>query len=345
MAKNKKVKLAINGFGRIGRVAVRAWWESYRDSIEIVAVNTSGSMNTIGWTHLLKYDSVYGRILTKVEAVDPKKGKEIGRIVINGMEIPVLAERDPVKIPWKNYDVDVVLECTGVFKDKSAEAHLRSGARKVVLSAPARDELIPTFIFGVNEERYKGERLISNGSCTTNCVAPIVKLIDEEFGFEECVMTTIHAYTASQQIVDGSGGNLREARAAGVNIIPTETGAAKAVEACYPEAKGRFSASAIRVPVVCGSFADFVFKLKKKVTVEKVNFVFEEIAAGKLAGIIKVSYEPLVSSDIIGNSASAIVDLPMTEVVSNDMIKVSAWYDNEYGYSCRLLEMAELVGK
>jgi len=341
----RKVRIAINGFGRIGRVAARSWWENYRDQIDLVAINTSGSMPPEGWAHLLKYDSVYGRFPTKIETIDPQRGKEIGRVIIGNIEVPILAERDPRKIPWKNYQVDIVLECTGVFCDRSAEGHFKGGARKVIISAPPKDETIPVFIIGVNDHRYKEENLISNGSCTTNCVAPIVKLIDQQLGFEECVMTTIHAYTSSQNIVDGSHKDWRRARAAAVNVVPTGTGAAKAVEAAYPEVRGRFAASAIRVPVICGSYAEFVFKLKKKTTIDQVNSIFEEAAAKELVGILKVAYEPLVSSDIIGNSASAIVDLAMTEVLSEDMLKVAAWYDNEYGYSCRLLELAILIDK
>jgi len=339
----RKPRIAINGFGRIGRTAARVWWQRGREKVDLVAVNTSGSMDIFGWTHLLKYDSVYGRLPVKVSATDPKKAKEIGRIILAEKEIPVLAERDPRKIPWKDYKVDLVLECTGVFTDRSAEGHFRSGVKKVIISAPPKGESIPVFLLGVNEERYKGESLISNGSCTTNCVAPIVKLIDETLGFEECVMTTIHAYTASQNIVDGSHKDLRRGRAAGINIIPTGTGAAKAVVAAYPEVKGRFAASAIRVPVVSGSYSEFVFKIKKRTTVDRVNQIIEEAAAGRLAEIVKISYEPLVSSDIIGNSASAIVDSLMTEVLSEDMVKIGAWYDNEYGYCCRLLELAHFV--
>jgi len=342
---SRKIKIGINGFGRIGRVSLRAFWERHRDDFEIAAINTSGSIDALGWAHLTKYDSVYGRFPAKVEAIEAKKGKEIGRLKIGNSEIPLTAEREPTKIPWKTYGVDLVLECTGAFCDKKAEDHFQAGAKKVIISAPAKDSSIPTFIFGVNEKAYKGENLISNGSCTTNCVAPIIKLIDEAFGFDECVMTTIHAYTASQQLVDGSAKDLREARSAGINIIPTETGAAQAVEACYPQVKGRFCASAVRVPVACGSYAEFVFKLRKKTTIDEINQIFIAAAAGNLTEIIKVSYDPIVSSDIIGNSASAIVDLPLTEVISDDMTKISAWYDNEYGYSCRLLEMAKLIGK
>jgi len=345
MSSRKKLKVAINGFGRIGRVAFRAWWERYQDRIDLAAVNTSGSMKVEGWTHLLKYDSVYGRFPGRIEVIEPKLGEEIGRLVVDGREIPVLAQRDPRKIKWKNYQVEVVLECTGVFRDKKAEGHFKGGAKKVILSSPPKDESIPIFLTGVNEKKYKGESIVSNGSCTTNCVAPLVKLLDQEVGFEECVMITIHGYTAGQNLVDGSHQDLRRARAAAQNIVPTGTGAARAVVAAYPEVAGRFAASAVRVPVVCGSYSELVFKLKKKTTINGVNQLMIEAAAGKLAGIVKVSYEPLVSSDILGNSASAIVDLPLTQLVSDDMLHLGAWYDNEYGYSCRLLELAAHIGK
>ena len=340
-----KLKVAINGFGRIGRTVFRAWWGNYRDKLEIVAINTSGSMDVEGWTHMLKYDSVYGRFPGRIEASDPKLGEEIGRIVASEKEISVLAQRDPSKIRWRDYDVDIVLECTGAFTDKSAEGHFKGGAGKVIISAPPKDESIPVFILGVNDKRYKGQNLISNGSCTTNCVAPIVKIIDEGLGFEECIMTTVHAYTSTQTLVDDSGKDLRRARAGAINIIPTGTGAAKAVIAAYPEVQGRFAASAIRVPVACGSYADFVFKTNKKTTINEVNSLLEDASSSQMVGIVRVSYEPLVSSDIIANPASAIVDLPITQVLSDDMIHIAAWYDNEYGYSCRLLELAKMVSK
>ena len=340
-----KPKVAINGFGRIGRVVMRVWWERYRDEVDLVAVNTSGSMDTASWAHLLKYDSVYGRFPAKVDVSDPKKGEEIGRIKVGSFSIPVLAQKDPRKIRWHDYQVDTVLECTGVFLDRSAEGHFKGGAKKVIISAPRKDETIPTYIAGVNLSSYKGESLVSNGSCTTNCMAPIVKLIDQKLGFEECVATTIHAYTSTQNIVDNSHKDLRRARAAGMNIVPTGTGAAKAVAAAYPEAQGRFAASAIRVPVACGSYSEFVFRLKKGTTVDEINSIIIEAATEKdLIGIIKPSYEPLVSSDIIGNSGSAIVDLPLTQVVSDEMVHIGAWYDNEYGYGCRLVEMAAKIG-
>lgn len=337
--------MAINGFGRIGRVAFRAWWERYSEEIDLVAINTSGSMGVEGWAHLLKYDTVYGRFSEKIEIVEPKGGEEIGRIKVKDREFPILAQRNPQKIRWKNYKTDIVLECTGAFEDKKAAGHFKGGAKKVIISSPPKDPQIPVYLLGVNDQEYKGENLISNGSCTTNCVAPLVKLIDQKLGFEECVMITIHGYTSTQNLVDGSHSDLRRARAAAQNIVPTGTGAAKAVVAAYPQAQGRFAASAVRVPVACGSYSEFVFKLKKKVTVDQVNQLMIEAAGNQLAGIVKVSFEPLVSSDILGNSASAIVDLPLTQVVSEDMLHLGAWYDNEYGYCCRLLELASRINQ
>lgn len=314
--------------------------------VEVAAINTTGAFGIDDIAFQFKYDSVYGRIPYKVEGKDPEKGAEIGRLTVGSNEIPVLGEMNPVKIPWKRYGVDVVLECTGVFTDKKAEAHLKAGAKKVVISAPPKDTSIPIFILGVNEKEYKGEKLVSNGSCTTNCVAGIVKLIDEKIGFQEGVLTTIHAYTSNQNIVDGISKDPRRARAAAINIVPTSTGAADSVVAAYPEAKGRFSGTAIRVPVVCGSYSDLTFKLVRRVSVEEINTIFEEASVStEMVGKMKVSYEPLVSSDIIGNNASCIIDTRMTKVVSDDMVSIGAWYDNEYGYSCRLVEMACHISK
>ncbi len=340
-----KLKVAINGFGRIGRITFRSWWEHYRNKIDIVAINTSGSMPTEGWAHLLRHDSNYGHFPAIIKAIAPREGDEIGRLLIGGEEFPILAQRDPSKIRWRRYQVEIVLESTGVFLDQSARAHFKGGAQKVILSAPPKDIKIPVYILGVNTDRYHGEALLSNGSCTTNAVAPVIKLIDQKFGFQEAMMTTIHAYTSNQRLVDDSHTDWRRARAAAINIVPTGTGAAQAVVAAYPEAKGRFAASAIRVPVSGGSYADFVFKLNKKTTVDAVNQALIEAASGSLVGILKVTYEPLVSHDILGNSASGIVDLPMTQMVSDDMLHLAVWYDNEYGYSSRLLEMASLVGQ
>lgn len=342
---NKKIRIGINGFGRIGSVVLRAiLLEKY--DVEVGAINTKGDLPSEAYAMQFKYDSVYGRAPMKVGWSEPQKGGEIGRLEVGETTIPLLGEMDPTKISWSNYGVDVVLECTGAFTDMKAAGHLKGGAKKVVISAPAKDPKIPVFILGVNEDRYNGEDIVSNGSCTTNCVAPIVKLIDEKIGFQEGVLTTIHAYTTNQNIVDGPGKDARRARAAAVNIVPTSTGAAEAVIACYPEAKGRFAGTAVRVPVICGSYSDLTFKMVRKTNVEEINSIFEEASVSpELVGKLKVSYEPLVSSDIIGNNASCVIDTRMTKVISDDMISIAAWYDNEYGYSCRLIEMAIHVCK
>jgi len=343
--KNKRIKVGINGFGRIGTVVLRAiLLEKY--NVDVVAINTKGDLDAEAIAMQFKYDSVYGRMGTRVEAAEPQKGGEIGRLNVGELSIPLLGELDPTKIGWAKYGVEVVLECTGAFTDNKALGHLKGGAKKVVISAPAKDPKIPVFIMGVNEDRYKGEKLISNGSCTTNCVAPIVKLIDEKIGFQEGSLTTIHAYTTNQNIVDGAGKDPRRARAAAINIVPTATGAAEAVIAAYPDAKGRFIGTAIRVPVVCGSYSDLTFKMVRKTDIAEINAIFEEASVNpRLVGKVKVSYEPLVSSDIIGNNGSCIIDTRMTNVVSDDMISIGAWYDNEYGYSCRLIEMAMYICK
>ena len=343
--REKKLKIGINGFGRIGTVVLRAILSEKYD-IEVVAINTRGDMGIETYANQFKFDSVYGRLPMKVGHSDPQKGGEIGRLEVGENSIPLLGEADPTKIQWKNYGAEVILECTGAFTDMKASGHLKSGAKKVVISAPAKDPNIPVYILGVNEDRYKGETVISNGSCTTNCVAPIVKLIDEKIGFQEGVLTTVHAYTTNQNIVDGGGKDPRRARAAAINIVPTTTGAAEAVIAAYPEAKGRFAGTAIRVPVVCGSYSDLTFKMVRKTNIDEVNTIFEDASVSpELVGKMKVSYEPLVSSDIIGNNASCVIDTMMTKVVSDDMISIGAWYDNEYGYSCRLVEMAMYIAK
>ena len=343
--KDKKIRVAINGFGRIGSVVLRAILAERYD-VEVAAINTDGRFEVETFALQFKYDSVYGRAPWKVEFIGPKKAMEIGRLVVADKEIPVFGQMDPAKIPWKNYDVDVVLECTGAFTDSKALAHIKAGAKKVVISAPAKDPKIPVYILGVNDDKYKGEKLISNGSCTTNCVAPIVKLIDEKIGFQEGTLTTIHAYTTNQNIVDGNCKDPRRGRAAAINIVPTTTGAAEAVIAAYPEAKGRFAGTAIRVPVVCGSYSDLTFKLVRKTTVEEINSLFEEASLeANLVGKLKVSYEPLVSCDIIGNNGSCIIDARMTKGISDDMISIGAWYDNEYGYSCRLIENAIAISE
>ena len=334
------LKIAINGFGRIGRAVFRTIQENYQDQVEVVAINTSGSMTVEGWAHFLKYDTVYGRFSKNVETLPPVKSAEIGRIKIGDKVWPILAEREPVKIPWSEYGVTTVLECAGVFCDHRANDHCRGSVKKVILSAPPKKDDIPVYLMGVNAVDYQGEKLISNGSCTTNCVAPIVKVMDEEFGFEESMMITVHAYTASQRVVDGSHKDWRRGRAAAQNLVPTGTGAARSVIAAYPAVKGRFAASAIRAPIICGSYATFIFKLNQTVTVDAVNQVFENRARGDMKNIIEISYEPLVSTDIIGNPSSAVLDSIFTKVIDEDLVYLSAWYDNEWAYACRLVELA-----
>ncbi|MFZ2025491.1 MAG: glyceraldehyde 3-phosphate dehydrogenase NAD-binding domain-containing protein [Microgenomates group bacterium] len=332
--------IGINGFGRIGTVVLRALIKEKYDA-EVVAINTRGKSTAESIALQFKYDSVYGRMPVHIGFAEPEKAAEIGKLEIGTSSIPLLGIDDPTKIPWGEYGVDIVLECTGKFTDSKASGHTQGGAKKVIISAPAKDTHIPTYILGVNEEAYHGETLVSNGSCTTNCVAPIVKLIDEKIGFQEGVLTTIHAYTTNQNMVDGTGKDPRRARAGAVNIVPTATGAAEAVIAAYPPAKGRFAGSAIRVPVICGSYSDLTFKMKRNTTIDEVNSIIEDACVSKaLVGKMKISYDPLVSSDIIGDNASCIIDSRMTKVISDDMISIGAWYDNEYGYSCRLIELA-----
>jgi len=335
------IKLGINGFGRIGRLVFRLAVTEFAESVDVVAVNTSGSMEPGGWQTLLQYDSVYRKFSKEVKVAEPQGSREIGAFLIEGKLYPLLAEREPSKIPWFAYQPEVVIESTGVFrKAEGADGHLRAGAKKVIISAPPKGEGVPIFLMGVNEKKYKGENIISNGSCTTNCVAPIVKLVEESFGIEQAALTTIHAYTADQELIDGSHHDLRRARAAAVNIIPTETGAAESVIAVFPSLKGKFAGTAIRVPVICGSYSDLTFKIKKNVTIDEVNSLFQKAAEGKMKGIVQAIVDPLVSGDIIGNPASAVVDLSMTTVVADDLIQVGVWYDNEFAYAKRLLEEA-----
>lgn len=338
------VKVAINGFGRIGRVAFRAAQERYADEVEIVAINTSDSMDIEGWVHLLKHDSIYGKFQGEIGLLRGSQ-TELGILKINSKKYPLLAYKEPAKIPWNKYGVEVVLEATGVFrKSKDCEGHLSSGAKKVIISAPPKDET-PTYLVGVNADQYQGESIVSNASCTTNCIAPITRIVRENFRVVKGMMTTVHAYTADQQLVDGSHRDLRRARAGALNIIPTSTGAAKSLGCVIPEMKNSFDGLAIRVPVACGSLADFTFLLDQNVRGERMNRILEQAAAGAYRGIVEVSSEPLVSSDIIGSSASAIVDLCLTQVVGGNMVKIIAWYDNEYGYACRLIELASIIGK
>ena len=339
------IRVAINGFGRIGRVALRVALTKYLDKVKMVVINTSGSMDIEGWAYLLEYDSVYGKFKGKVEiekslsASRWSEGGEIGVLIVNHQRIPVLAQREPKKIPWKKYQVDVVIESTGVFRDRqSASAHLEGGAKKVIISAPA--EKVKTFVMGVNEDSYQDSLIVDNASCTTNCVAPVTKVMMENFGVQKASLSTIHAYTADQSLVDSSHRDLRRARAAAVNIVLTSTGADEATIEVIPTLKGLFDGLAYRVPVVCGSVVDLAFVTAKRTTVEEVNKVFKKAAQGKHRGIIEASNKPLVSSDVIGNSASAVVDLGLTQVIDGDLVRIVAWYDNEWAYCCRLMELA-----
>lgn len=340
---NKKLRIGINGFGRIGSVVLRTILKEKYD-VEVAAINTRGNLDAEAIAMQFKYDSVYGRMPMHIGYNEPQTASEIGILEVGSTLIPLLGQEDPTKIPWGEYETDIVLECTGKFIDGKAMGHTNGGAKKIIISSPAKDPKIPLYILGVNEDDYHGETLISNGSCTTNCVAPIVKLMDEKIGFQEGVLTTIHAYTTNQNIVDGTGKDPRRARAAAINIVPTSTGAADSVVAAYPKVKGRFSGSAIRVPVVCGSYSDLTFKMVRNTTVDEINAIFEEACMSpKLVGKMKISYDALVSSDIIGDNASCVIDSRMTKVISDDMISIGAWYDNEYGYSCRLVELAIFI--
>ena len=329
----KRIKIGINGLGRIGTVVLRAALQE-KYPVDIIAINTKGNYDAETIAMRLKYDSVYGHFPEPITHTPEQ-------LTYGSQTIALLTGDDPSTIPWGTHGVDVVLECTGKCTDGKAQVQIQAGAKKVVISAPAKDPMIPVYILGVNEKAYHGEPVISNGSCTTNCVAPIVKLIDEQIGFQQGVLTTIHAYTTNQNIVDGTSKDPRRARAAAVNIVPTVTGAAEAVIAAYPQVKGRFAGTAIRVPVVCGSYSDLTFKTVRKTTIEEVNAIFEKAStSAELRGKLLVSHDPLVSSDIIGNSASCVIDEQMTSVLADDMISIGAWYDNEYGYACRLIEMA-----
>ncbi len=329
-------KVGINGFGRIGRLALKAINQRVANKLEVVAVNDLTDAKTNA--HLFKYDSNYGAYPGKVEAKDDS-------IIVDDREIKVLAERDPAKIPWRDYGVDIVIESTGLFREAAkAASHLQGGAKKVIISAPAREEDI-TVVLGVNEGQYDPAKhyIISNGSCTTNCIAPVVKILQQNFGVSRGLMTTIHSYTNDQRILDVFHRDLRRARAAATNIIPTTTGAARVVGIVIPELKGKIHGIAIRVPTSVVSIVDFVADLDREVTAEEVNHAFQRAAEGELKGIVEYCDEPLVSSDFKGNSASAIFDALSTMVMGGNMVKVLAWYDNEWGYSCRLADLASYI--
>jgi glyceraldehyde 3-phosphate dehydrogenase len=332
-----KTRVAINGFGRIGRNAFKVAFE--RSDIEIVAINDLTDTRTLA--HLLRHDSNYGTYHYEV-------GFDDQNIIVKDQSIRVLAEKDPAALPWKDLNIDVVIESTGFFVDPAkAKAHVTAGAKKVVISAPAKGEGATTIVLGVNEDKLEtsGE-VISNASCTTNCITPVAAVIESHFGIEKAMMTTIHSYTASQKLQDAPAKDLREARNAAENIVPTTTGASVAAGKALPALEGIFGGMSIRVPTPVVSLSDFVIITKRKVTVEEVNEVFKK-AAGEpyYQGILAVSDEELVSSDYIGNSHSAIVDLKLTAVVGGNMLKVVAWYDNEWGYSNRLVEVVADTGR
>ncbi len=338
-------KVGINGFGRIGRQVLKAIKERHPGELEVVAINDLYDTQTNA--HMLKYNSTYGRYPGTVE-VD---GKDL---VVDGKKITVYAEKDPGNIPWAKEGVDIVIESTGIFRDKignpakgkpGANVHIeKGGAKKVIITAPAKNEDI-TIVLGVNEDKYNPatDNVVSNASCTTNCLAPAAKVVNDLLTIKRGMMTTIHAYTNDQRILDMAHSDLRRARAAGVNIIPTTTGAAKAVALVIPELKGKFDGYALRVPTVTVSVVDFVAEVEKSTTAEELNAAFKAAADGPLAGILGYSDEPLVSMDFRGDSRSSIIDAPNTMVMDGNMIKVVSWYDNEWGYSCRTADLAAMM--
>ncbi|WP_409069185.1 type I glyceraldehyde-3-phosphate dehydrogenase [Clostridium sp. FAM 1755] len=330
------VKVAINGFGRIGRNVFKALVKNYKDQLQVVAINDLTSPATLA--HLLKYDSLYGKFDGTVEAKETS-------IVVNGNEIKIFAERDPKNIDWNSTGAEIVIESTGLFTDgEKANAHLGGTVKKVLISAPAKNEN-KTIVMGVNHEEYDpaNHNIISNASCTTNCLAPFAKVLDENFGIEAGLMTTIHAYTGDQRVLDAPHKDLRRARAAAESMIPTTTGAAKAVALVLPQLKGKLNGMAVRVPTPTVSLTDLVFTVKKDVTVEEINAAFKKAAEGELKGILGYSEEPLVSIDYRGDERSSIVDALSTSVIDNRLVKVVSWYDNEYGYSHRLADLTKFV--
>lgn len=341
------MRIAINGLGRIGRTAFRVWFEKHAEQAELIAINTSGSMDLEGWAYLLKYDSNYGVWSAEIGIEQHQKKDAVsdadpllGYLIIGGRRIAVFAQRDPAKLPWSQLCVDTVIESTGAFTSKEkASAHLTAGAKRVVISAPPKENDVGTFVLGVNEATGAGVE--SNASCTTNCVAPVAAIVHGQFHVKKAMMCTIHSYTDDQNLQDNSHRDLRRSRGAAINIVPTTTGAAKSVAETIPELKGLFDGISYRVPTSVGSIAESVFLVDKKTTVEEVNAVFEQAAQNpRWKGILAVSHDPIVSSDIVGRSQSSIVDLALTQVVDGDMVKVVAWYDNEWGYCNRLVEQA-----
>lgn len=332
------IRVGINGFGRIGRLVTRAIRQEYAGQIDLVAFNDLGDLDTMA--HLFKYDSNYGRYPGTVE-----KGE--GKLIIDGDELKAISQKDPAAIPWGDLGVDIVIESTGRFTDKeTAGKHIVGGAKKVIISAPAKGEDL-TIVMGVNEDMYDNaaHNVVSNASCTTNCLAPAAKVVHEKFGIIRALMTTIHSYTNDQQILDLPHKDLRRARAAAVSMIPTTTGAAKAVSLVVPGLKGKFDGMAVRVPTPTVSLVDFVADLERPTTTEELLAAFDEAAAGRMKGVLGVSREPLVSVDYKGDNRSSIIDALATQVMGGTMAKVVTWYDNEWGYSCRTADLAKYIGE
>ncbi|MBI2421005.1 MAG: aldehyde dehydrogenase [Candidatus Levybacteria bacterium] len=336
--------------------------ERFTKEIDLVAVNAGSSTDIKGWMYLLKYDTSYGVLKNHLEVKE--EGRGIGKLIVDGSELEFFAQKDPKKLPWKDLGIDVVIESTGAFEtEEGLKMHLEAGARSVVLSAPVKEgdpstghstvssdrigsgQGVNTYVWSVNGEKYSGEKIISNASCTTNCITPVAKVMVDYFGIEKAMMSTIHGYTSDQRLQDGGHKDYRRARAAAENIIPTSTGATIAAAKALPELEGIFQGLAFRVPVPVGSLSDFTFVTKKNTTVEEVNSAFEtESRSKRYDGTLQVTRDPVVSSDIVGNPASAIVDLSLTQVVGGNLVKVVAWYDNEYGYANRLIEEVIMVG-
>jgi len=325
--------IAINGFGRIGRPVLRRILNNH-PKIKVVAINDLTDAPTLA--HLLKYDSLYGKYNKEIKVIN-------NDLIVDKNKIKILAEKDPYNLPWEELKVDVVLECSGIFtKINGAKKHIKAGAKKVIISAPSDSEEIPTYLLGVNADKYQSEKIISMGSCTANCLAPIVKILNNAYGIDYGFMTTVHSYTNDQRILDLWHKDLRRARAATQNIIPTTTGAVAAVAKCIPELAGKLDGMAMRVPTPTVSITDFVCAIKKEVSVEKINSLFKAKASKEFKGILGTTDEPLVSMDFKGDSHSSIVDLSFTMAKGN-LIKVVSWYDNEWGYACRLAEMCEYI--
>lgn len=331
------IRIGINGFGRIGRQVVKALQQYHKDKVDIVAFNDLGDLEMMAY--LFRYDSNYGPFKGTVEVKE-------GALVIDGDEIKALTERDPAKIPWGDLGVDIVVESTGIFRSREkAGLHLQGGAKRVIISAPAKGEVDATFVIGVNDKTYDPDKhfVVSNASCTTNCLAPAAKVLHDKFGIVSGLMTTIHSYTQDQRLLDAPHDDYRRARNAATNIVPTTTGAAKAVALVIPELKGKFDGISVRVPTPVGSLTDFVAVLEREVTTEEVHAAYEEAANGHLKGILQFSRDDLVSSDIVGNPHSCIVDAGYTSARKNTL-KLLAWYDNEWGYSCRTADLAVIMG-